>query len=269
MPFAEVIGDPIAQSKSPIIHKYWLKQLGIESEYVRTQVAPIDLVDFIGRRRADPRWCGCNVTIPHKQAIMPLADRLDPGAEAIGAVNCVIPEASGLAGYNTDIDGVAAALDSVELEGRKAVVIGAGGGARAVVAYLAQRSADIVVLARNPAKADELSSLAPVRILPLEQAVDAFEGAAAVINATSMGMAGADPMSQSLLAAVRTHTEDAILFDMVTTPADTEFLACGDRTVDGLTMLIGQARRAFELFFGSSPPQGDAELRRLLTGADQ
>jgi shikimate dehydrogenase len=68
---------------------------------------------------------------------------------------------------------------------------------------------------------------------------------------------------------MRTHSEDAILFDMVTTPADTEFLACGDRTVDGLTMLIGQARRAFELFFGSTPPEGDAELRRLLTGADQ
>ena len=269
MPFAEVIGDPIAQSKSPIIHKYWLKQLGIEGEYIRTRVPANELPDFIARRRTDAGWCGCNVTIPHKQAIMPLLDRLDPGAEVIGAVNCVIPEASGLAGYNSDIDGVAAALDSVELKGRMAVVIGAGGGARAVVAYLAQRNAEIVVLARNPAKSDELSSLAPVRILPLEQAVDAFEGAAAVINATSMGMAGADPMPKSLLAAMRTHSEDAILFDMVTTPADTEFLACGDRTVDGLTMLIGQARRAFELFFGSTPPEGDAELRRLLTGADQ
>jgi len=269
MPFAEVIGDPIAQSKSPIIHKYWLKQLGIKGEYVRTQVAPIDLVDFIGRRRADPRWCGCNVTIPHKQTIMRLLDRLDPGAEAIGAVNCVIPEASGLAGYNTDIDGVAAALDSVELEGRKAVVIGAGGGARAVVAYLAQRSADIVVLARNPAKADELSSLAPVRIMPLELAAEAFQGAEVIVNATSMGMAGADPMPRGLLEGVRANAAEAVLFDMVTTPADTEFLACGDRTVDGLTMLIGQARRAFELFFGSTPPEGDAELRRLLTGADQ
>jgi len=269
MPFAEVIGDPIAQSKSPIIHKYWLKQLGIEGEYIRTRVAADELSDFMTRRRADPEWRGCNVTIPHKQAIIPLLDRLDPGAEAIGAVNCVVSAEDGLAGYNSDIDGVAAALDSVELKGRKAVVIGAGGGARAVVAYLAQRNAEIVVLARNPAKADELSSLAPVRILPLEQAVDAFQGAAAIINATSMGMAGADPMPQPLLAAVRARSADAILFDMVTTPADTEFLACGNRTVDGLTMLIGQARRAFELFFGSSPPQGHAELRRLLTGADQ
>jgi len=269
MQFAEVIGDPIAQSKSPIIHRYWLEQLRIEGDYIRTRVAADELPDFIASRRADPEWRGCNVTIPHKQAIMPLLDRLDPGAEAIGAVNCVVSAEDGLAGYNSDIDGVAAALDSVELKGRKAVVIGAGGGARAVVAYLAQRNAEIVALARNPAKADELSSLAPVRILPLAQEANAFQGASVIVNATSLGMAGADPMPKSLLELVRANSGDAILFDMVTTPADTEFLTCGDRTVDGLTMLVGQARRAFELFFGSSPPRGDAELRRLLTGADQ
>jgi shikimate dehydrogenase len=269
VPFAEVIGDPIAQSKSPIIHEYWLEQLGIEGDYVRTQVDPDELPDFIARRRTDPNWRGCNVTIPHKQAIMPLLDRLDGGASAIGAVNCVVPEADGLAGYNSDVDGVAAALDSTELQGRKAAVIGAGGGARAVVAYLAQREAEILVVARNPAKAEELRSIAPIKILPLEQAGDAFEGAAAIINATSMGMAGADPMPASLLEAVRENSAEAVLFDMVTTPVRTPFLDCGDRTVDGLTMLVGQARRAFELFFGSTPPQGDAELRRLLTGADQ
>jgi shikimate dehydrogenase len=269
VPIAEVIGDPIAQSKSPIIHKYWLEQLGIHRDYVRTRVAADELADFVARRRSEPDWRGCNVTIPHKQAIMPMLDRIDRGAAAIGAVNCVVPEAGGLAGYNSDIDGVASALDSTALEERKAVVIGAGGGARAVVAYLASRQAEIVVLARNPAKAKELCSLAPVRILPLERAAEAFQGASAVVNATSMGMAGADPMPAPLLEAVRTTSAEATLFDMVTTPARTPFLDCGGRTVDGLTMLIGQARRAFELFFGSTPPQGDAELRRLLTGADQ
>lgn len=269
MPFAEVIGDPIAQSKSPIIHKYWLDQLGIEGDYVRTRVVAGELSDFIARRRADPDWRGCNVTIPHKQAIMPLLDRIDAGADAIGAVNCVVPEAAALAGHNTDIDGVAAALDSTELDGRKAVVIGAGGGARAVVAYLARRKAEIVVVVRSPARAEELRSLGPVRILPLEQAEDGFQGATAIVNATSMGMAGADPMPTSLLEVVRENSAGAVLFDMVTTPVNTEFLARGERAVDGLTMLVGQARRAFELFFGSTPPQGDAELRRLLTGADQ
>jgi shikimate dehydrogenase len=269
MQFAEVIGDPIVQSKSPIIHKYWLEQLGIEADYVRTQLAADDLQDFIAKRRADREWRGCNVTIPHKQSIMPLLGRIDSGAIAIGAVNCVVPEGERLAGYNSDIDGVAEALDGAKLEGRKTAVIGAGGGARAVVAYLAQREAEIIVVARNPAKAQELRSLAPVQILPLEQAADAFWAAAAIVNASSLGMAGADPMPASLLDVVRANSAEAVLFDMVTTPQTTDFLTCGDRIVDGLTMLIGQARRAFELFFGSTPPQGDAELRRLLTGADQ
>jgi shikimate dehydrogenase len=269
MPFAEVIGDPIAQSKSPIIHNHWLEQLGIEGDYIRTRVAADELPDFITRRRIDSNWRGCNVTIPHKQAIMSLLGRVDAAAAAIGAVNCVVPEDGELVGYNSDIEGVAAALDATELAGRKAAVIGAGGGARAVVSYLAQRQADIVVLARNPAKAEELRSLAPVQILPIERAAGGFQGTAAIVNATSLGMAGADPMPASLLEAVRTNSAETVLFDMVTTPQNTQFLSCGARTVDGLTMLIGQARRAFELFFGSTPPQGDAELRRLLTGADQ
>jgi shikimate dehydrogenase len=269
MQFAEVIGDPIAQSKSPIIHKFWLEKLGIEGDYVPTQVAADELDDFLAARRANGGWRGCNVTIPHKQAVMPLLDWIDPGAAAIGAVNCVVPESGGLAGYNSDIDGVAAALDATELEGRKVAVIGAGGGARAVVAYLAQRQAEILVLARNPAKAEELRSLGSVTILPLEHAAEALEGAAAIVNATSLGMARADPMPRPLLDAVRTHSTDAVLFDLVTTPQNTEFLACSDRTVSGLTMLIGQARRAFQLLFGQTPPEGDAELRRLLTGADQ
>src|SRR5207253_5298056 len=103
MIFAEVIGDPIAQSKSPVIHRYWLDRLGIEGDYVRTRVAADELAGFLARRRSDPEWRGCNVTIPHKETIIPLLDRLDPSAEAIGAVNCVVPEGGALVGYNTDI----------------------------------------------------------------------------------------------------------------------------------------------------------------------
>lgn len=268
MPFAEVIGDPIAQSKSPVIHRHWLQQLGLEGDYLHTQVAADHLADFLSCRRADPDWRGCNVTIPHKQTIISFLDRLSPEAEAIGAVNCVVPEASGLVGYNTDIDGIAAALDSTRLQGRKAVVIGAGGAARAVVAYLAQNNADIVVIARNAAKAEQLRSLALLQVLPVDRADEAFGGASAIVNATSLGMRGADPMPQPLLDAVRAHSASAVLFDLVTTPAQTEFLSCGAQRIDGLTMLIGQARRAFELFFGRTPPQGEEHLRRLLTGAE-
>jgi shikimate dehydrogenase len=273
MIFAEVIGDPIAQSKSPVIHKYWLDRLGIAGDYIRTAVPADELTSFLGRRRSDPNWRGCNVTIPHKQAIIPLLDRLDPGAEAIGAVNCVVPEEGAVVGYNTDIDGIAAALDSTELRGRKAAVIGAGGAARAVVAYLVSRGvARLAPVVRNLERAEPLRPLAPgvdTHVLGFGDAEVAFGGAAAIINASPLGMAGADPMPQSLLDAVRRHAAGATVFDLVTTPAETEFLSAaatgGGHRVDGLTMLVGQAARAFALFFGAPAPPPDETLRDLLT----
>jgi shikimate dehydrogenase len=270
MIYGEVIGDPIAQSKSPIIHKYWLSELGTVADYVKTRVTTEELTGFIAGRRVDPKWRGCNVTIPHKQSVIPLLDRLDRGAKKIGAVNCVVPESRALTGYNTDIDGVAAALDETELEGAKAAVIGAGGGARALLAYLAARGAQITILARNPEKAEPLRTLVrDLNILPLDQADEGFAGAAAIVNASPLGMAGAPPTPPELLEAVSRHAVGATLFEMVTTPAATPFLATGltsaERIVDGLTMLIGQARRAFELFYGAVPPFGDEKLRDLLT----
>ncbi len=272
MIFAEVIGDPIAQSKSPIIHKHWLKQLGIAGDYVRTRVTADELGSFLAGRRADPNWRGCNVTIPHKERIIPLLAELDAGAAAIGAVNCSVPRGNGLVGFNTDIDGVAAALDGTGLEGREAAVIGAGGGARALIAYLAQREVGrIAILVRDPRKAEPLRELAigiEVVVLPFGKAREAFEGAAAIVNASPLGMAGAIEMPAALLEEVGRNAADATVFDMVTTPAQTPFLdigqANGAQTVDGLTMLIGQARRAFELFFGRPAPEPDQQLRDLL-----
>jgi shikimate dehydrogenase len=273
MILAEVIGDPIAQSKSPVIHKYWLDRLGIAGDYVRTRVLANELASFVDRRRSDPHWRGCNVTIPHKQSVIPLVDRLDAGAQSIGAVNCVVAEDRALVGYNTDIDGIAAALDSTELRGRKAALIGAGGAARAVVGYLASRGVGrIALVVRNPGRAEALRALAPgvdTHVLAFDDADMTFGGAAVIINASSLGMAGADPMPQSLLDAVRRHAAGVTLFDLVTTPAQTEFLSAGaagrGQTVDGLTMLVGQAARAFELFFGAPAPAPDQALRHLLT----
>ena len=271
--YAEVIGDPIAQSKSPIIHKYWLAELGLEGEYSRTQVMKGSLTDFLAARRNDAAWRGCNVTIPHKEAIIPLLDRLDCGAQAIGAVNCAVSEHDGLAGYNTDIDGVAAALDSSELSDRKAAIIGGGGGARAVLAYLARRRiGQISLIARNPARAEALRRLVPgvdLRIVDFKSVDAAFDDAVAIINASPLGMTGADAMPQPLLGAVQSHAAEATIFDLVTTPVKTDFLLAGQRggghAIDGLTMLVGQAGRAFELFYGQTPPRPDAQLRHLLT----
>ena len=273
MRYAEVIGDPIAQSKSPIIHGYWLEQLNLAGDYRRTLVPAAALARFLEERRNDPDWLGCNVTIPHKEQAALLVDRIDPDSKAIGAVNCVVPDGRALIGYNTDIDGIGAALDSTEIRGNRAAVIGAGGAARAVACYLASRGvASLSLLVRSPDRAKALQALVPncdIHVLPLDQADLAFAGAAVIVNASPLGMIGADPMQKAMLEAVPDQAQGTTIFDMVTTPAKTQLLAVGEargaRVVDGLTMLIGQARRAFELFFDAPAPHPDQGLRDLLT----
>jgi shikimate dehydrogenase len=270
--YAEVIGDPIAQSKSPIIHKYWLERLKLAGDYRRAFVPKGSLAGHLSARRDDPDWLGCNVTIPHKEDAVHLVDRLDPKAAAIGAVNCVVRVPDGLAGTNTDVDGVAAALDGTALEGAKSAIIGAGGGARAAVAYLASRNvANIVVVVRNPVNAAALREIAPETSLEIGHfgnAAALLDGAGAIVNASPLGMSSCPLMPDDLLAAVARHAARATVFDMVYDPIETRFLAAGRDAgahgVDGLTMLIGQAAGAFELFFGGAPPPSDAELRGLL-----
>jgi shikimate dehydrogenase len=273
MRYAEVIGDPIEQSRSPLIHKFWLEQSGLTGDYRRTRVPGEELAGYFRDRRSDPDWRGCNVTIPHKENVLAHLDELEPRAAAIGAVNCVVPSARGLIGYNTDIDGIAEALDDVVLEGRKAAMIGGGGAARAAVVYLASRRVgEVAILVRDPKKAEALRSLAAgtsFEIAGLESAEAMFDGAVVMINASPLGMAGWPEMPAELLAAATRHAAASTLFDMVYEPVETPFLAggrqAGGRTVDGLTMLIGQARKAFQSFFGEQPPQVDAALRDLLT----
>jgi len=258
-PYAEVIGDPIAQSRSPAIHGAWLAEARIDAAYHATRITPEDLPDFFASRRDDPFWRGCNITAPLKQAVIPFLDRLDPAVERIGAVNCIVPEAAGLTGYNTDVDGVFAALEGCDLKGRTATMIGAGGAARAGFHALTELGAQVRILARSP---DKARALGAIEIFPFEQAHEAMAGAAAVVNASTLGMAHADPMPEALLAALETAAPDALVFDMVYHPEETALLAAararGLRTVGGLVMLEGQARRAFRLFFGGLTPHGQA-----------
>jgi len=271
MRYAEVIGDPIAQSKSPIIHKYWLDRLKLTRDYRRTLVSPDALAGFLEARRVDPDWLGCNVTIPHKESAAKLVDEIDETAKAIGATNCILPRAGGLWATNTDVDGIAAALDGVDLDARKAVIIGGGGAARAAIFYLAERRAETLVLVRNPEKAERLRNLDPkIEIAALTTASTMIAGAVAIINASPLGMMGCPAMAPELLAAVARHAPGSTLLDMVYNPLETRFLAAGTeagaRVIDGLTMLIGQASRAFELFFGAKPPPTDERLRDILVG---
>jgi shikimate dehydrogenase len=272
IPFAEVIGDPIAQSKSPLIHEHWLQLLDIEGDYLRTRVETADLGAFLAERRADPDWRGCNVTVPHKETVVRLLDELDESAAAVGAVNCVVPRSGRLVGYNTDLDGVAAALDATEFEGRDAILIGAGGAARAAIAYLAGRNLEsLTVLARDPVKAESLRGLAPrvnFRFAGLDDD-PAVESPSAIINASPLGMVGSSAMPGGLVATVAARASGTTVFDMVYNPLEPAFLAAGRDAgglpVDGLTMLIGQAGRAFDLFFGRPPPPDHRRVRDLLT----
>ena len=281
-PYAEVIGDPIAQSKSPSIHNYWLEKLGLDADYRACHVTHEALADYFAQRRADPQWRGCNVTMPHKRAVMAFLDLLDPLAERIGAVNTIVRESGNLVGYNTDAAGFLEPLrEMLERQHlfRMARVIGTGGAARAIIAALAAEHVTIVLAGRNPDKALELlSELDPGgehHVAPLDHFAEptdfAFDDRAGcldlVVNASPLGMVGQPPLKFDL-----GHVPPgSAVYDIVTDPVETEFLkaarAAGFRTIDGLAMLIGQAAAAFEKFFGASPPRedGDAELRRLLT----
>ena len=274
--YAEVIGDPIAQSKSPLIHNYWLGLCKLEGDYRRTFVERGRLHEFLADRRVDPFWRGCNVTIPHKERAAALVDDLEARARAIGAVNCIVASSAGLTGANTDVDGIAAALDGTALEGGSAAVIGGGGGARAAVAYLAGRNvADILILVRDPAKAESLRTIAPgiaMQVAHLDRAGPPLARVSAVINATQLGMRGCPEMPAALLDAITRQDGEATLLDMVYDPIETRFLATGRAAgapvVDGLTMLVGQAAKAFEMFFGVPAPAPDEPLRALLTTPD-
>lgn len=281
-PYAEVIGDPIAQSKSPAIHGFWLGKLGIDADYRACHVRAEDLADYLAARRADPLWRGCNVTMPHKQAVMPLLDRIDPPADAIGAVNTIVPLGNGqLAGTNTDAAGFLEPLARQLAQThyfRMARIIGTGGAARAIITALAGEGFTLVVAGRDPAKArallDELALRGEHHAIDLAHFADptdfAFDDREAccdlVVNASSLGMQG-----QPSLAFDWSHAPPgSIAYDIVTAPLDTAFLrdarAKGHRTIDGLSMLIGQAAVAFEKFFGQpAPRQHDAELRAILT----
>lgn len=281
MPYAEVIGDPIAQSKSPTIHRFWLDHSAIEADYRAERVEAAQLADYISSRREDEAWRGCNVTMPHKQAVIPLLDRLDPIAEAIGAVNTVVRKDDGsLHGYNTDAAGflepLAPLLGQTHLF-RMARVFGTGGAARAVVSALARKNFTIVLAGRDPQKARELlNDLAPdgehhaVALDhfagPTDFAFDDREGCCdLLVNTTPLGMRGNNPLAFDFSHA----PPGSVAYDIVTDPVRTDFLdraeAAGFDTVDGLSMLIGQAAAAFALFFGAEAPrQFDEQLRERL-----
>ena len=278
--FAEVIGDPVAQSKSPAIHGFWIEKLGLDADYRAHHVTAESLAGYIADRRDNPDWAGCNVTMPHKQAVIPLIDRLEPLAKRVGAVNTIHRAADGaLVGRNTDVAGFLEPLQARLAQQhyfRMARVIGTGGAARAIIAGLAKEGFTLVLAGRNIEKAqgllEELAEgehhTAPLGHFAQETdfAFGDREGCCdLVVNASPLGMRGQPPLAFDWSHA----PPGSIAYDIVTDPVQTEFLenarAAGFETIDGLSMLIGQAAAAFARFFGEEAPrEHDAELRERL-----
>ncbi|MDV4144662.1 shikimate dehydrogenase [Shimia sp. FJ5] len=267
IPLAAVIGHPIAHSKSPRLHGYWLRKYGIEGHYLPMDVAPDDLGAVID---ALPKmgFVGANVTIPHKEAIMSLVDELSEGAKAIGAVNTLVFKDGKVLGDNTDgygfIENLRQGAPEWQAEAGPAMVLGAGGAARAIVYSLLRAGVpEILLTNRTKERADVLRADFGdrIRVVDWETAEGALAEAATLVNTTSLGMLGKAPLEVSLAALASTAT----VTDIVYTPLETDLLRNakekGCPTVDGLGMLLHQAVPGFEAWFGTRP-EVDAGLRK-------
>jgi len=255
-PRAGVIGWPVGHSLSPRIHRYWLAEYNVAGRYEAVVVPPDWLADTVdGFRKA--HWVGFNVTVPHKEAILPLLDMVDPMAGAIGAVNTVVAIGEDrFEGRNTDASGFLASLRAQCLipADRPAVILGAGGAARAIaVALRGIGIGEIRIANRSRERADKLAAEFSLVACDWEDRDDVLEGAGLLVNATSLGMTGQPPLEIGL-----EHLPlEAIVTDIVYRPLDTDLLKKarnrGNIAVDGLGMLLHQAVEGFAAWFGLTP----------------
>jgi len=264
---AGVMGWPVMHSRSPLLHNYWFKQHKLAGAYLPLAIQPAGLAAAL--RALHPLgFAGCNITIPHKQEAMKLVDDVDTLAKSIGAISCVLVRPDGsLAGTNNDCYGFIQNIRQ-EQPGWRAdlgpsVVIGAGGGSRAVCYGLAQAGArEIRLVNRTFARAKKIAEefAGPFKVFPWEQRHEALDDAVMVVNTTSLGMVGQDALDIKLdkLPA------RALAVDIVYIPLETPFLEAarkrGNPTVNGLGMLLHQGRRAWQAWFGIEP-EVTAELR--------
>jgi len=266
-PAACLIGWPAAHSRSPLIHHYWLRTLGIEGGYVIEAVPPDDFRDFVLRLRLRG-FVGANVTIPHKESVLALSTP-DARALAIGAANTLWFEGGELRSTNTDVEGLVNNLDACAAgwdKAEEALVLGAGGSARAVVFGLIERGIKRVHLVnRTLARAQALAEKFGAAVLPAEweNIGGLLPRAGLLVNTTSLGMHG----QGALGIDVGGLSKDAVVADLVYVPLETPLLAAararGLKTADGLGMLLHQAVRGFELWFGRRP-EVTTELRAVV-----
>jgi shikimate dehydrogenase len=256
-----LFGYPLSHSVSPAMHTAALAELGLTGwHYVAVPVPPEALAEAVARLRGD-EYAGANVTVPHKQTIVPLLDGVTPVAAAIGAVNTIVKRDGRLLGHNTDAAGLLADLYAfdVHVNKRPVLVLGAGGAARAVVAALAGVGAQLRVIARRPEQSESLRSLAPLTAYEWDALglLAASDNVALIVNTTPLGMSpntGASPW-----LAGTPFPPDAFVYDLVYNPAETALVrqarADGLRAATGLGMLVEQGALALELWTGRTAPR--------------
>lgn len=262
-----LIGYPVAHTLSPAMHNAAAAALGLNVTYVPLSVAPERLPDAL-RGLIALGFRGVNVTVPHKEAVLPQLDAIFPAARVIGAVNTIVVGDGRLTGFNTDWSGFLSDLERYRLAlyGRDCLVLGAGGSARAVVYALLRRGSRVTVAARRPEQAQrlaaELGAAFPDATLPATGSLDDVARLAALldepilINATPLGMAG-ERSERSPWPDGAPFPPGAFVYDLVYTPRETRFMAqaraAGRQTANGLGMLVGQAAEAFEVLTGRRP----------------
>jgi shikimate dehydrogenase len=267
---AGVMGWPVMHSRSPMLHNYWMERHGLVGRYVPLEIQEAGLEKAL---RALPAlgFAGCNLTIPHKERAMAMVDHLDPVATRIGAMNCVIVRPDGsLAGTNNDGFGYISSIEEADPSWRAdsgpIAVLGAGGAARAILVGLIDKGArEIRLINRTAARAEALAKEfgGPIKTAPWSARADALEGCAMLINTTSQGMQG----KEALELDIGKLPKSAMVSDAIYIPIETDLLiqarARGNRTVNGLGMLLNQARPAFHAWFGVMPDV-TPELRRMI-----
>jgi shikimate dehydrogenase len=274
-----IIGDPVEHTLSPAMHNTAFQKVGLDYVYAPFHVKKDNLEAAIGGMRS-LGIKGLNVTIPHKISVLPLMDRLDPLAQKIGAVNTIVNESGALAGYNTDSSGFMRALSEAGLEvgGKRIVLLGAGGAARAIAFAVAEEGGYLFIHNRTRERAHELADVIsdlygiPIVVggLDAEALKETVPDADIIINATSVGMApdaARSPVPAELLC------ENQTVFDIVYSPIETRLLReSGERgaaAIDGLQMLVWQGALAFQLWTGQAAPvdvMRDAAMKVLRRG---
>ncbi len=273
---AFVCGWPIAHSRSPQIHQFWLKQFQISGSYEKIAVKPEDFVNFLQTIKADG-YCGGNVTIPHKETALACVSRTDDAATKIGAVNTLWLEEGEWVGGNTDwlgftanLDECAPGWDKPEKLERPAVILGAGGAARGIVYALVMRGFKDIVLVNRTIEAAQRLALdfsLPSPVVSLSDLDQVSGDLSLLINTTSLGMDGKQPLPDSVVRLIGRVSKKTIASDIVYIPLETEFLAkarhAGLVSVDGLGMLLHQAVPGFQQWFGVKP-EVTSKLRNLV-----